>query len=305
MYIDKCILKISRLNNIKYFEHRKFRFVLDPERAEFVLNDAILKDYEPAMLHGMTQGLSHSRAHELLLLHGQNQITVESKPVWKILMTKCTEIFYLFQWSSVTIWILESYYTYAAIVLVMSLTSSIWEVYSTKTNQILLGNLTKNQSLVTVVRESKQILIGNEKLVVGDCVVIDHHMTTVPCDMILISGLLMTDESSLTGESNPVPKFALPLTEATKNIKLNIEKHRSNVLFCGSKISQVSGHDVDGVTNNTHEKSKKILAIVLATGFYSSKGELFRSILYPTTIVNLSNCRNSNSTQIQSSFYGS
>ena len=281
--IHTNIYKITSRDGISYFEHRKFRFVLDQDTHEYELKESIIREFEPGSIYDKINGVSHLQARDLHLLHGPNRITIESKPTWQMLISKSTEIFYLFQWASVSIWMLEAYVTYAIIVLVMSTTSMVWEIYSTKTNERLLRNLTVNKTLVSVIRESKRILINNENLVIGDAVIVDEDVSTIPCDMILVKGQLIVDESSLTGESNPITKFPLPLTDANKNSLTNIEKQKSSVLFCGSKLSQVIEQRVS-TANGAEQLHKDVIGIVIATGFYSSKGELFRSIIYPKAL---------------------
>ena len=56
-----------------------------------------------------------------------------------------------------------------------------------------------------VVRQNKEILIQSDELVPGDLVIIPQ-ICTLPCDMVLMSGQCVVNESILTGESFPVIK---------------------------------------------------------------------------------------------------
>ncbi len=56
-----------------------------------------------------------------------------------------------------------------------------------------------------VVREGKEVEVKAEDVVVGDVIVLKDGMV-VPADAVLIEGSLKVDESSLTGESEPVEK---------------------------------------------------------------------------------------------------
>jgi magnesium-transporting ATPase (P-type) len=151
--------------------------------------------------------------------------------------------------------------------------------------------------LLNVFRSSSIKTIESFDLVVGDVVVLDVNFlrfrAQIPCDMILIQGEAVVDESSLTGETIPVVKVPLPSSDDI----LNCERQKINILFGGSRMKQIQ--DVDGqvvsaevrksvVENyvNTNVKIEKCaLAIVYSTGFGTSKGQLFRSILFPTEIV--------------------
>lgn len=56
-----------------------------------------------------------------------------------------------------------------------------------------------------VVRQNKEILIQSDELVPGDLVIIPQNCI-LPCDMVLMSGQCVVNESILTGESFPVIK---------------------------------------------------------------------------------------------------
>lgn len=84
----------------------------------------------------------------------------------------------------------------------------------------------------------------------------------MPCDCILISGELLIDEQTLSGESIPVQKEPL---KYTSNFSVNANKR--HVIFDGTKILL----------------SKKVArALVLRTGYRSYKGQIFRNALYPS-----------------------
>ena len=92
--------------------------------------------------------------------------------------------------------------------------------------------------------------------------------------MVLVTGEVTVDESSLTGETIPIVKSPLPYTHVHAET-YHSEKHRAHTLYGGSSIMQVKASgDHDSVC----------IAIVVATGFSSTRGELFRSILFPKPV---------------------
>lgn len=97
-------------------------------------------------------------------------------------------------------------------------------------------------------------------LVPGDVVLLQrpdlpniaHSGKTVLFDGILLNGECVMQEATLTGESVPVTKTALPGIRAASeqssdcNTIFSIQKHSSHVLFAGTQIIQcnpVSVHD--------------------------------------------------------------
>ncbi|KAJ1568913.1 hypothetical protein HK096_004877, partial [Nowakowskiella sp. JEL0078] len=89
-------------------------------------------------------------------------------------------------------------------------------------------------------------------------------------DVILISGSVVVDESSLTGEALPVAKFAVK----NENVPYSREYTKVNSLFAGCRPLQVQP-DIEG---------QPVLAIVTHTGANTLKGKLVRDILYPSPV---------------------
>lgn len=65
--------------------------------------------------------------------------------------------------------------------------------------------------MIPVVRNGEQINIDSELLMVGDIIIINQGIE-VPCDVIVIQSTeIISDESSVTGESDPMHKDAITL----------------------------------------------------------------------------------------------
>uniref|UniRef100_A0A2K6GAS8 ATPase 13A3 n=1 Tax=Propithecus coquereli TaxID=379532 RepID=A0A2K6GAS8_PROCO len=116
--------------------------------------------------------------------------------------------------------------------------------------------------------------IFSTDLVPGDVMVIPLNGTIMPCDAVLINGTCIVNESMLTGESVPVTKTNLP--NPSVDIKgmgdelYNPETHKRHTLFCGTTVIQTRFYT-----------GELVKAVVVRTGFSTSKGQLVRSILYP------------------------
>ena len=112
--------------------------------------------------------------------------------------------------------------------------------------------------------------IASEDLVPGDVIEIPStHEITMTCDAVLLNGNCVLNESMLTGESVPVIKT--PLAHSDDNNELyNVDTHKRSTLFNGTKVVQTRNYE-----------NSRVLAVVVRTGFSTSKGELVKSILYP------------------------
>lgn len=121
---------------------------------------------------------------------------------------------------------------------------------------------------ISVIRDSKEITVDSTELVPGDVVIlpdqIQENGLQAPCDMVLISGKCVMNESNLTGETIPVLK--MPISKESQIIyDPNQNSSKGNTIFSGSNILQA------------FIGSK---AIVTKIGYQTTKGNMIRDILY-------------------------
>src|SRR5436305_3457421 len=125
--------------------------------------------------------------------------------------------------------------------------------------------------------QGRSVLSGD--LVPGDVYeVSDPSLAQLPCDSLLLAGDCIINESMLTGESIPVSK--VPITDealllldlSATSIHPIVARH---FLFSGTKIIRARRpHD-------TEDDEAVALAMVVRTGFNTTKGALVRSMLFP------------------------
>lgn len=121
--------------------------------------------------------------------------------------------------------------------------------------------------------------ISSSDLVPGDVYeVSDPSLGQFPADSLLLAGDCIVNESMLTGESVPVSKIPAS-DESLRNLDLAastvLPEVARHFLFCGTKIIRArrpqEGQEDEGVA----------LAMVVRTGFNTTKGSLVRSMLFP------------------------
>lgn len=121
----------------------------------------------------------------------------------------------------------------------------------------------------------------------GDLIAI-KNMTVMQCDVVLLNGNVIVNESMLTGESVPVTKTALPNNRGASlsmshdqqsnpllaaEATLDLKEHSRHIIFSGTQVIQTRYYE-----------NEKLRACVLRTGFNTTKGELIRSILHPKPV---------------------
>jgi len=112
--------------------------------------------------------------------------------------------------------------------------------------------------------------VSTDELVPGDILVLPPHGCILHCDAALLNGTCIVNESMLTGESEPVPKTPLP---STPNLFFNPKEHSRHTLYCGTRLLQTRFY-----------AGEPVLAVVVRTGFMTSKGNLVRAMLYPPPV---------------------
>ncbi|KAL5040594.1 hypothetical protein BDEG_23830 [Batrachochytrium dendrobatidis JEL423] len=325
--VELPILSISSLDtqstgrqvkHLRYFEYRKQRYIYKEMFSNFQRQNARLFESFPE-IHNMRYGKSTQEADTLMSTNGSNSIDIGYTHIYTLLLDKASHPFYIFQIASVAIWLAESYTSYALLIVALSLASISWEVYTSRTNEHNQRELTRDQSgLYPVLRDGVLHHLESSQLVLGDAIVLSAAKdilegSILACDMVIIQGECVMDESTLTGETVPVMKLALPyaVTERRTSMPgrgpshdfraddmhsnsskkrhaaiLNPDKHRQHTLFAGSQFVEIKPRKnwIPSMNSTLVSEPEMAIAIVMATGFASSKGELFRSILYPNHI---------------------
>lgn len=154
--------------------------------------------------------------------------------------------------------------------------------------------LEKKQSDIasnSITSASTYTILNSEALVPGDIVDLGAIYTshkdasnyghrlieTLPCDLVLLEGDCIVNESMMTGESVPVVKAPISKADlggvlaAGKDVSC-LDKH---ILYSGTKLVRVRPGSSAAYTTR---------ALVIRTGFSTAKGSLVRQMLFPRPI---------------------
>ncbi|VDP27397.1 unnamed protein product, partial [Soboliphyme baturini] len=261
---------------IRYFTHRKTVYIWQEDMGNFCRLPDLSCNF-PVTFFGGWCGWTEDEAKRVAAIYGPNKISVPMKPVIELVFREALNPFYIFQIFSVCIWFADVYYYYASVIIIMSVLSIAMDVYQTRKNQVALRNSIHSIEAVTVVRAVDKQVRPSTELVPGDIIVIPSGGCTVQCDSVLLSGNCIVNESSLTGESVPVTKTPLIVPKDSLTVDgyslYDPKVHAKHTLFCGTTILQTRFYS-----------GQEVKAVVLRTGFSTSKGQLVRSIMYPKPV---------------------
>ncbi|XP_076133092.1 polyamine-transporting ATPase 13A2 isoform X1 [Alosa pseudoharengus] len=257
---------------LRYYMFQGIRYVWMVRKGAFCKVSVLNDDWSCAELHQMQQGLSCQEQSSRRKVYGQNLIDVPVKSYLQLLFEEVLNPFYMFQVCSIILWMSDKYYYYAACIFIISLISIAISLYEIRKQSTTLHKMAQLIVPVTVRRNTgEEESVSSVDLVPGDCILIPPEGLLLPCDAALLAGECMVNESMLTGESIPVMKTPLPAAGE----RYCTEAQRRHTLFCGTQAIQAKGGCPGG---------RGALAVVVRTGFFTAKGDLVTSILYPQAI---------------------
>ncbi|XP_055351131.1 polyamine-transporting ATPase 13A3-like isoform X2 [Paramacrobiotus metropolitanus] len=261
--------KFEGVDDIRYFDDRRIRYIWNTESKAFVRLLG-LDQHLSAEYFQTCSPLNSSEVQQRRLLYQSNEINIEVSPIIKILFKEVLNPFYIFQIFSISLWFSYGYYYYAGAILITTLCSLALTVHQLRKMQQMLQERAHAEETVTVCRPGAQTeTVGSEQLVPGDIIQIPALGCQVLCDVILIAGSAIVNESALTGESVPVTKTAIPDCSGPFGIK----EYQRHMVFSGTRVLQTR-----------YYANEPVRAVVLRTGFATNKGNLIRSIMYPKPV---------------------
>ncbi|XP_056421372.1 probable cation-transporting ATPase 13A4 [Hyla sarda] len=260
---------------VKFIRVQKIRYVWNFSQKKFENIGTLEDEHSCFSIHSnYGSGLMEKEQAIRRLVCGHNTIEVEVAPLWKLLIFKVLNFLYIYQFAAITLMLVEGYLGYALAILVLcicNITLSMVEYYQQSSK---LHNLVKahNNMKVTVCKRNEDYSqFESRYLVPGDIIVLTGKDFFMSCDAIIINGTCVVNEGMLTGESIPVTKTQLPHLDDTMPWKqYSGEDYKRHVLFCGTEVIR---------TESTAQGPAR--AVVLRTGFNTTKGDMVRSILYP------------------------
>ncbi|TBU30250.1 P-type ATPase [Dichomitus squalens] len=269
---------LPMLSTLMFVDYRYNRFALDPRTGLF----SMIREWRDASwmnIAAVQNGLSKDVQVQRSTLFGPNLIDIEGKSTVSLLIDEVIHPFYIFQIASIILWSLDDYYYYAFCIALISAISIITTLVETKQTIARMREMSRFVCKVNVYRDSSWQECDSSDLVAGDIVnLLEPPLATLPADMFLLSGDAIVNESMLTGESVPVSKVPIKNDDLAKwrDTTDIVGDMAKSFLYSGTRVVRIrSGLTTDGRTG------APALGLVVRTGFYTTKGALVRSMLFP------------------------
>ncbi|KAH3898889.1 related to Vacuolar cation-transporting ATPase YPK9 [Saccharomycodes ludwigii] len=260
------------------FQYRLFTLIYSPVEDIFRTNSNWI-DRSWQNLEKCKNGLTNNVHGDRILSFGKNECNLKIKSILELTVNEALHPFYIFQIFSIILWSYDDYYSYAICILILSVLSIATTVIETRKSSGKLVEMSNLNCLVRCYRDGFWITTSSSDLVPGDIFeVTDPELDAFPCDCVLLSGEVLTNESMLTGESVPVSKTPIPSENLMAQLLIDFESSKlspqvcKSVLFNGTKLVRAKPDP------ETHIS----IAMCVRTGFSTTKGSLIRSMVFPS-----------------------
>ncbi|KAG6620920.1 P-type ATPase (P-ATPase) Superfamily [Phytophthora cinnamomi] len=241
----RTTVPVVEVDGLRIVEFQHLRYVYEETEQRFVPGAVALGRTYNDMLQE-SSGLSDSEAKHRINTVGSNSVDVEMPSLQMSMAQEFFTLFYIYQIMCYYVWY---YFTY-------------WNM---ATDPVVHRAMTRYRTDVTVFRDGEWRELSSPDIAPGDLVEVSENWV-VPCDMAIVKGTTVCDESMLTGESMPVQKFPIP--ERSTEVYDPEKGSKKHTLSAGTRVLS-SG------------RNEEILAIVQTTGAHTTKGQLIQSILFP------------------------
>ena len=263
---NNCLVNLTKLpvisTHTKFFEFKLHKYAFNPEKNNFVsvtFKISSNANYE-LISRKMIGGLSDEDINYQKIFIYKNKYINNVTSIKDMFEYEFSNPFYIVQLFCIIAFIIIKYTLYCKILIFSTVIILFFTLYETQSHIYFVNNLVAYSCEISVKRKQKIIKINSDELVPGDILILPENDFILPCDVLLMTGTCIMNESFLSGESNPVFKSHIP-----KNGDKFSKQDQKYILYSGTKLLQ---------------SKNEAIGLVIGVGFDTEKGKLIRNILF-------------------------
>ncbi|GMF09721.1 unnamed protein product [Phytophthora lilii] len=255
---------VESIGGQRFVNFQHLRYVYNDDTRQFVPAEiSVGRTYADIGAAG-TSGLSYQEERRLRTI-GMNAVDVSMPSLLNSTLYEFLTLFYIYQIMCYYVWHYFTYWNMGIVMTVVVLGTAVINIYTKRKMQAAIVKMTRYRTEISVFRDNEWRVLDSPELVPGDLVKVPENWV-IPCDMVIVKGSTVCDESMLTGESMPVQKFTIP---DHSNTMYDAEgRGKKHTLFSGTRVQSLG-------------RNEEIHAVVQTTGAHTTKGQLIQSILFP------------------------
>ena len=232
--------------NVSYINYSYNKYVYDDESKRFInIAKQFSKNLERKQSKQHLHPLEQKTTEKLLDFYGENVIKMEKPPFYTTLLKSYFIPINMYELFLFSIDFYYGKYIYCSLLVFFMIIQTTIVILNELQKIDKINKLSESVNQVKVMRvvngTQTTLQINSKELVIGDIIVLEPN-TQMNCDIMLIKGSCLINESVITGESIPVTKSALGEGEKPAS------KH---YIYAGSRCMLLRNKEVNGVVVNT------------------------------------------------------
>ena len=292
-----------------YIEYKKKKFVYAKSESEDQFRFHGLKFLEKETFGFYKKQTGHLKNRVIELYenkYGNNEMEIPLPDFTEIFKEHMVAPFFVFQIFCTFLWLMDEYWYYSLFTLALLMFAESTVVFQRKKNMERLRSMRITPYDLYVLRKGEWKLISSESLLPGDICLLNtnrkkkddkkedkkdkkakknekeekEQKNYIPCDILVLHGNGIVDESILTGESVPQVKESIDYRDSNETLDV-IEKHKMHMLNGGTELVQTYAMP-ELPKHIPQPPAEGIIGYVVRNGFSTKKGKLMRTILDTT-----------------------
>lgn len=300
LYVEDSSLRGQEVHC--YIEYKKKKFVFSSDitdpKGQFV--GLRFPERETMEFYRKQEGYFKSSEIELAENKwGNNEMDIPLPEFIDIFKEHMVAPFFVFQIFCTLLWLMDEYWYYSLFTLGLLMMAESSVVFQRKKNMERLRAMRIQSYDIHVLRKGEWKTISTDSLLPGDICLLNtdqkkkehkkkedqkkedkEQKNYIPCDILVLHGNCIVDESILTGESVPQVKESIGFRDPHEELDM-VDKHKTHILNGGTELVQTYGMP-DLPRHIPPPPKEGVIGYVIRNGFATKKGKLMRTILDTT-----------------------